>query len=344
MARLWGKEYTKLEILRRVGDIRQLAAAQPFELADGPERGTRGVRLFNACGLDLSVLTDRGMSLAQLAWRGIQLSLLSSNGSVHPSFSEHQGTGWLRTWPGGFVTVCGLSQVGEAVRDGVDELTLHGRAASLPACGVHWGGEWDGDNYTIWAEGTLHEAVVFGHHLSLRRRVWMRLDEARFWIEDLVTNEGMRPAPHMFLQHFNLGFPLLDADSRLEIPVGNIQARDEAAQPGLERWSSFDPPMPDFHEQVFYHDLRADEDGFVELRLRNNSFNQGQGLGVYWKYLKSDYPILVEWKNMAEGLYVVGIEPANCHVEGRVKERVKGTLQVLEPLETRSYRIEIGFE
>ena len=47
---------------------------------------------------------------------------------------------------------------------------------------------------------------------------------------------------------------------------------------------------------------------------------------------------------MAEGLYVLGVEPANCHVEGRVKERERGTLQVLAPGENRIYHMEIGFE
>jgi hypothetical protein len=344
MATLWGKTFNRMELLRRVGDIRQLAGAQAFELVDGAERGTRAVRLYNAAGLDLTVLTDRGMGLAHLAWRGVQLSLLTPPGSVHPAFAEQEGAGWLRTWPAGFVTICGLTQVGGPVQDGEEALGQHGRAANLPASQVSWGGAWDGDEYSVWVEGTLHEAAVFGHHLSLRRRVWMRLDEPRFWIEDRVVNEGLAPAPHMILQHFNLGFPLLDAETRLEIPSGAVEPRDELAQPGIDAWMRFGEPGAGVREQVFYHDLVADAQGEVELRLRNRNFNQGQGLSVYWKYRKADYPVLVEWKNMADGLYVVGIEPANCHVEGRVSERERGTLQVLQPLETRNYRIEVGFD
>ena len=55
-------------------------------------------------------------------------------------------------------------------------------------------------------------------------------------------------------------------------------------------------------------------------------------------------PVLVEWKMMGEGMYVVGVEPANCRVEGRVKERERGTLEMLDPLEKRNYRIGISFE
>ena len=46
---------------------------------------------------------------------------------------------------------------------------------------------------------------------------------------------------------------------------------------------------------------------------------------------------------MGEGLYVVGLEPANCHVEGRIRERERGTLPMLTPGETRRYRLEIDF-
>jgi hypothetical protein len=344
MAVLWGKTYTQMDLLRRVGDMRQLAGAQSFELVDGSERGTRGVRLYNAAGLDFNVMTDRGMGLTNLSWRGTQLSLLTPPGSVHPSFAEQPGLGWLRTWPAGFVTVCGLSQVGEPARDGVEELGQHGRAANLPAFQVSWGGAWEGDDYIVWAEGTLHETAVFGLHISLRRRVWMRLGEPRFWIADTVVNEGLTPAPHMLLQHFNLGFPLLDASTHLEIPSGQVQPRDDLARPGIDQWMRFQDPGAGVKEQVFYHDLHSGPDDMVELRLKNLSFNHGQGLGVTWKYRKADYPVLVEWKNMADGLYVVGVEPANCHVEGRAREREMGTLQVLQPLETRTYQIEVGFE
>lgn len=177
----------------------------------------------------------------------------------------------------------------------------------------------------------------------MRRKIWTRLGESRFWIEDTVTNDGFLPAPHMLLQHFNLGFPVLDAGSHLQLPESLVVPRDEVSRPGLGSWMDFEPPGAGVKEKVFYHDLKADMDGMVTIQLRNNSFNRGQGLGVYWKYLKQEYPILVEWKMMAEGLYVLGVEPANCHVEGRVKEREKGTLQVLAPGEIRVYHMEIGF-
>jgi hypothetical protein len=343
MTVLWGKTYTRGELLRRVGDIRQLAQAEPFELVEGGERGVRAVRLSNAGGLSLVVVPDRGMALTHLFYRGVPLAFLSSVGTLHPAFSEQAGAGWLRTFPGGFSTPCGLTQVGSPCEDGAEALGLHGRVASIPAREVRWGGTWKEDEYLIWVEGLVTQTVFFGENISLRRRVWMRLGEPRFWIEDVVENHAFKAVPHMFLQHFNLGFPLVDAGSRLELPAHQTIARDPEAEAGLDRCFAFEDPQPAYLEQVFYHDLQPDADGQVEVRMVNPAFEQGRGLGVYWRYARADYPVLVQWKMMGEGQYVVGIEPANCHVEGRCAERERGTLEMLQPLESRCYTIEVGF-
>lgn len=343
MTVLWGKPYTRRELMRRIGDIRQVATVEPYEYMEGGERGVRAVRIHNAAGLQLVVVPDRGMSLTQLNYQGIPLPFLSSVGTLNPAFSEPTGAGWLRTWPGGFLTPCGLTQVGSPGSDDSETLGLHGRVAGTPAREVRWGGTWEEDDYLLWVEGLVTQTAVFGENISLRRRVWTRLGESRFWIEDVIENHDFKPVPHMFLQHFNLGFPLVDAGSRLVLPAHHTLARDPMAEPGLEHCFECEDPQPGFMEQVFYHDLRADASGQVEVRLINQQFDDGRGLGVYWRYARADYPVLVHWKMMGEGMYVVGVEPANCHVEGRRQERERGTLQVLQPLESRRYTIEVGF-
>jgi hypothetical protein len=147
----------------------------------------------------------------------------------------------------------------------------------------------------------------------------------------------------MFLQHINLGFPLVDVTTRLILPEHTTQPRDETAAVGLEECQSFSNPIPDYAEQVFYHDLSTDADGRVEVSLVNPSFNDGQGLGLTLRYPKNHYPVLVEWKMMRAGTYVVGLEPSNCFVEGRAAERASGRLQFLQPGEARHYAIEVEF-
>ena len=348
MNNIFSQEITPAELLRRVGDMRQLAGAQASELSDGNQRGCRNVRLYNAAGLDFDVLAERGLGIGRLAYRGVPLAWISPVGVAHPAYLETQPLAWLRNWPGGFLTPCGLTQVGSPDMEDGNPLGIHGRVANLPAQNLSWGASWQNEAYTIWVEGTLHETAVFGENLTLTRRIWTRLNEPRFWIEDRVENHGFNPAPHMFLQHINLGFPLVSSASHLELPKHSSIPRDEPARLGLEDCCRFDDPIHAYQEQVFYHELQPDSQGQVEVRLVNPAFNQQSGvqagLGVYLRYAKAEYPVFVEWKMMGEGLYVVGLEPANCHVEGRTKERQRGTLVMLEPGEVRTYRLEVGFQ
>ena len=45
---------------------------------------------------------------------------------------------------------------------------------------------------------------------------------------------------------------------------------------------------------------------------------------------------------MGEQFYVVGIEPSNCLVLGRTREKELGTLQYIEPDEAREFHLEIN--
>jgi hypothetical protein len=343
MAKLWGQTYTRRELLRRVGDMSQVAAATPFELVDGNQRGVRGVRLLNAAGLEMRVITERGLAITELSVHGVPIPQISAVGTVHPAYAEFRGKEWLRTWPVGFLTPCGLTQAGATNVDKGVELGLHGRVFGLPARSVSWGGHWQGEEYVVWVEGTVRETAVFGENVAMTRRIWMRLDEPRFWVEDRIRNDGFEPSPLMFLQHINLGFPLLDAGSVLELGEHTTRPRDAVAEPGLADCLRFSPPVAGYQEQVFYHDLTPDAQGLVTARLVNPGLG-GHGLSMYLRYARAEYPILVEWKMVGEGLYVLGLEPSNCHVAGRAQERAGGTLQMLAPQEERTFKLEIGFE
>jgi hypothetical protein len=332
-----------LDLLRHIGDMRQLAAVQPFELSDGRERGVRCINVRNAAGLEFTVTTDRGMGLTDLRFHGVPLPFITAVDVAQPAYAEHTGLGWLRTWPAGFSTPCGLTQVGGPGNDAGEELGLHGRLSNLPASHVSCREEWQADDYVLSVEGTVRQTAVFGENLVLSRRIWTKLDEPRFWIEDRIENHGFSPAPLMFLHHMNLGFPLVAATAKLELPPRVTEARDEIARPGLDRCSEFSEPIDDYEEQVFYHDLQADAAGQVEVRFINPAFNANQGLGITLRYSKSEFPVLVQWKMMRAGLYVAGLEPANCHVQGRNAERERGTLQMIEPQAVRTFKIEAAF-
>ena len=167
------------------------------------------------------------------------------------------------------------------------------------------------------------------------------MGESRFWIEDKVENQGYRETPLMIIYHLNIGFPVLAEGSRLISPTMEVSPVTEEAAKGKEDYARFSAPIPGFKEKVYYHRMRADENGFVRCALVNENI-EGQGLGVYLSYKLVQLPNFIQWKMMGEAEYVVGMEPANCQVEGRAKERQRKALQVLKPGEKKEFCLEVG--
>ena len=342
MAKVFGSEYSKDELLKRVGDISQIAGVRSVVLDDGTERGVRAVEFRTGSGLNFTALADRGLDISGAEFNGQSLAWRSAGGDTSPAYFEPEGLGWLRSFPGGLVITCGLTYAGATTVDQGKELGLHGRVSNLPASNVYADAEWQGDSYVMWAQGKVRETFVFGPNVEMTRHISAKLGEPRLWIHDKVTNHGYEEIEHMMLYHCNIGFPVVDEGSRLIAPVAECRPRDEVAEDGKEKYAEFPAPTAKWAEKVYYLEMAADSDGMVTAALVNPKFNNGQGFGIYMKYPKRELPKFIEWKNPGEGTYVVGMEPANCLVEGRAKERERGTLQFLKPGETREYHLEIG--
>jgi hypothetical protein len=335
-----GDPLTRRELLRRIGRLEQVAGIEPFVFDDGPARGVRAFRFRTGGGLSFDVIPDRGMDLSFAEHRGMPLAWLSPNGVVAPSFYEPEGEGWLRSFPGGLLVTCGLRNVGPPGEREGEALGLHGRASHIPASRVSYDAVWDDVGCILEARGQIREARVFGPNLVLRRRVFARVGESRLWIEDEIENEGFEPEPLMVLYHINLGWPLLDETSRLIGPgrAGEPpEPRDEVAQSGLEAWDRFAAPTPGFKERVFYHRPTAGLDGLAEARVENPAL----GLIFSVRFHPEELPEFVQWTTTGEGIYVLGLEPATCRVEGSAAEEAAGRVVRLEPGEMRLHRLEI---
>lgn len=107
---------------------------------------------------------------------------------------------------------------------------------------------------------------------------------------------------------------------------------------GLADWMRFQPPTRGYREQVFHHAPVADADGRVQVCLENAAL----GLGLRWTNDRASLPHLFQWKVMGQGLYVLGVEPANSSgMQGRAAARQSGNLPCLAPGEIRRYALEI---
>jgi hypothetical protein len=342
MAKLYGQEYSRKELMSRIGDISQIAGAKNYVLNDGNEKGVHTVDIKTGSGFSFTVTPDRGMDVTYAEYKGQPLCWRSPAGDVNPAFFEPEGLGWLRGFFGGLIATCGMTYAGLPCVDEGKELGLHGRISNTPAKNVYADGEWQGDDYVMWVQGKVREAVLFGENIALTRKIWAKLGESKFHLHDVVENLGFDPVPHMYLYHINGGFPAVDKDSLLISTSKGMVTRDDEAKIDAEHHYKFQAPTPGFKERVYYHEMMTDKDGYAYSALINKAFNNGQGFGFYVKYLKSQLPRFIEWKMNGEGAYVVGMEPANCLVEGRDKERENGTLQFLQPSEKREYDLEIG--
>jgi len=338
MVTLFNREWSKAELLRRVGHMDQLAGIRLLEAEDGKARGCRMLDTWTGTGLRFQVNAERALDISSCDFGGIPLSWRSSSGDVHPAYYEPQGLGWLRSFPGGLLTTCGLDQFGPPSQDGGTELGLHGRISNLPASQVNTRSFWAGDDYKLEISGEVRQASLFGENLVLQRRISTALGSNRIRIEDNITNEGFEPVPHMLLYHFNLGFPLVSKDTRLYLQSEETLPRDATAQKGLAEWDRFQPPTPGYQEQVFIHRPKTDGQGIATVELSNPKM----GFGLRWTYATANLPYLMEWKMMGEGAYVVGVEPANCSgLGGRAATRELGQLPLLEPGESRGYHFDL---
>jgi len=339
MVRLYGSNYTRRQLARRIGDLSQVGGLRPFTFSEGPARGVAGVDVRSGSGFNYTVLVDRGLDLSVAEYRGIPIAWRSCVGDRSPVYFEPEGFRWLRTFGGGLLVTCGLDTTGVPSEDVGQEFGLHGRYTSLPAERVCADEQWTGNSCTLVVEGRVRQASVFGENLVLHRRLETPLGESRILLRDRVENAGSEVQPHLILYHWNFGFPLVDEGTRLFAPVQAIVPRDDEAAKGLKRAMVVDPPARR-PEQCYFYTL-ASRRGWTEVALVNSRLNDGKGLGVLLRYRAETLPHFVQWKCMAEGTYVVGLEPTNCELLGRAEARRQGKLVTLRPGQSVEYEIEM---
>ena len=330
------RRYRASELAGKVADIRQLARVETYTGSSGARRA----RLTAADGFDAEVLLDRGMDLGPVTWRGIPIGFCTPALWQAPP-SGDGAENFARRFGAGMLTTCGLDQFGAPNVDAGQELPQHGRATELPAADVATDGRWTARGYEISLSGKMRQWRLFGEDLGWQRRISTVLGSNGLLIADTITNHGPTAWPHMILYHFNLGYPLLDGGTTVDV-VGQAAPpvpRDATAAAGLADWKLFPDPASDFPEQVFRHAL--DPAGPGRLRVDNPT----SGLSLTITVDPTALPWAFQWKSAAANTYVLGIEPANCPtVDGRSAARAMNALAELAPGESRSYHVELSVD
>jgi hypothetical protein len=339
---LYGRRWTRAELLAAVGDMAQVAGIREGRLAGGRAEGVRALDFNCGDGFRFTVLPDRCMDIPFAEYSGAPLAWLSRTGIVAPQYYDPVGEGWLRTFFGGLLTTCGLRQVGAPCVDEGEALGMHGRISTTPAENLAVESGWEGDEYLLRARGVMREATVYGEDLRLSREITAWAGGRSLLVRDRVENRGANASPLMILYHVNIGFPLLGPDSRLLVASRDVQPKDERSARNIGSHREFAAPTPGWREENWWHDVQPDDDGVCVAAIVNETLRvaAGMGLGLALRWRRDQLNTLVQWKQLGHGDYTVAIEPANCHTLGRAWERENGSLQMIEPGETREFEVE----
>jgi Domain of unknown function (DUF4432) len=345
MPDLHGRRLSRADLSRRVGRLEQTAGVRLVTVGDGVERGVRLLEFRTGTGFEFDIVVDRAFDIGRCEHSGRALSWLSATGFAGPWFYEPEGLGFLRNFGGGLLTTCGLDHALFMAEDTAEQyhyppkptetFGLHGRVSNRPARLAGYGQRWDGDECVLYAEGEVLQAAVFGEQLLLRRRVEAPVGRSRLTIRDEIVNVGHDRTPHMLLYHVNVGWPVVDEGARLLVPAAAVEPRGDHPVEGYDVMTA---PQAGYLEQVFEHELVAEEDGRVPVGLVNRELE----LGVYEIFRRDQLPHHFVWRMLGEGTYVVGIEPCTNRAAGRLDARARGELIELEAGESRAYELELG--
>ena len=313
-----------------IGHDSQVYGIEEHRLVGGKGDGMRLLEINNGKGAELTVVLDRCADISRLRYKGVNLSYFSPCGYVAPAYYDAAGANWLKSFTAGYLTTCGLQAVGSPCTDEGEELPLHGSIANMPAEQVYWLEE-EGE-LVVYA--TIRDEGIFAPKLRMSREIRVSLRSNEFSIQDTIENTGDTRQPFEILYHMNMGYPMLDEDSILEIPSAEVLPRDEHAAEDIGNWMHMMKPEAGYVERCYYHKFpdRNGKAGIYQPKL-------GKGLEITFDAEELDG--FVEWKMMGVRDYVLGLECGNCYPDGRDVMRQTGMLKFLEPGEKKAYQVKV---
>lgn len=341
MTKLFGKTYSREEMLKKTGNLSQLGGIREVTYNSGRARGVDAIDI-NAGDLKFTVFPSRCLDIGQASYKGYPFGYISKSGLRLPEyFVEDKGKGFLDSFYGGLLATCGLNNIGEdCVVDG-REYGVHGEIANIPAELVSKRNFWDGDQLKFEIQGTVRHSRFYAEDLVMERKIQTSLGANSIVITDTIENRDFKPVPLMLLYHINIGFPFLDADSELfTTKIKKSWPRTPSAAKGLSNYKHFSEPVDGIEEECFYHSFDT-EDGMACACLYNPRLGDC-GMGFFIRYDTRQLPVFLQWKMMRSREYVCGLNPATTFAEGRQQALVKNETMFLAPLEKKTYSIELG--
>ncbi len=175
------------------------------------------------------------------------------------------------------------------------------------------------------------------HGFLLKRTVTIRYGVNEIDLQDRVLNDGFETSPLMVLYHFNMGYPLLSEGSKLLLPTQKVTPRTQHAAEHAEEYLEITSPAAGYEEMCYYHDLKADENGWASAGI----YNPEENLGLKILFDKRNLDHFVQWKMLAKGTFVTGLEPCNATINGMTDARENGSLKTIAPGEEKEFHLKV---
>lgn len=312
-----------------IGHEFQLFGVEEYTLNGGKKEGMKILHLKNGKGLEMCISLNRGGDISQLSLHGKNMSYLCPNGYVHSSYYDDKGSGWIKTFTGGFLTTCGFNNVGTPCKDEEGEYPLHGSINNIPVESYSY--DVKEDEYIDVKMIVLDEGI-FNRKLKRIRHIKVSLKENEFSIEDEIVNRGDSVTSVLVLYHMNMGYPLLKEDSIVYINSSSVEPRNEHAKEGIKDCLKMQKPTPQYEEMCYYHKMIKGQAGI---------FSPSESIGLMINYDCSSLKEFTEWKMMGVRDYVLGLEPGNVNPDGYVINKAKNKLTYLKPNEKLEYALSI---
>ncbi len=320
------------DLLKYAGNRNQIFEVRQYTMTDGRANGTKAITVWNGAGLSFTLLPDRCLDIADVRFNGNSMAYITPSGIVNPAYYIPEGAGWLRSYPGGFLTTCGLQNIGGV--DGTPDLTLHGRISNTPCENLRV--EIARDGLSAIVSGKARECVIFGCRLTMYREYRFSYGEDKITFTDVIVNEGFEKVPVSILYHMNIGYPLVSEKASIVIPSKEIEARGELALQCIDEWDKITPPKKGYEEVCYYHKLHENRYGVDNPAISSSMRIAFESDGLLDR--------IVEWKMFGEGDYVLGLEAASCTLDGRKNAIADGSQKYIEPSQEYTNKFTITFD
>lgn len=267
----------------------QIASLRRYTLTEGRGRGLDVIDCDNG-KLRYLINVSRACDVMQMYHRGENLSFISKNGF------ESRALPFRRRFEGGMLYTCGLDSLG--AREGYE---IHGSFHSIPAEVLRA----EVTDTEIIVEALVRDTDHVKRNLTVKRRITSKIGSESVRIEDVLTNEGYETAPYALLYHVNVGYPMLDEGATVHAPVVAWLTRTAHAEAEADTRFEMGAPVVGAEECCYYYHMARPE---ISIE------NEKNGKRFTLTYSGDTLPSFVHWKNLASGLYVMGLEPSTTEL------------------------------